>query len=136
LSAEVEVCMTGARRTRRIPKSFLERAAYSFLLIAVVVLLGTVAMHSIEGWSYLDSFYFTSMIATGQGPPANLDPQSASGKVFTAILAFVSVGTVISALLFLFGPFFGRVFRLSVERIEDVEKERERKAQGAEPRGH
>jgi len=87
-------------------------------------------MHAIEGWSYLDSFYFTSMIATGQGPPANLDPQSAFGKVFTAVLAFVSVGTVISALLFLFGPFFGRVFRLSVEKIEEVEREHERKVQG------
>jgi voltage-gated potassium channel len=125
--------MSDAKRTRRLPKSFLERAAFSFFLIAAVVLMGTVVMHSIEGWSYLDSFYFTSMIATGQGPPANLDPQSASGKVFTAVLAFVSVGTVISALLFLFGPFFGRVFRLGVERIEEVEKEHERKSPEREP---
>ena len=84
-------------------------------------------MHAIEGWSYLDSFYFTSFVATGQGPPANLDPQSAVGKIFASFLAFLSVGTVISALLFLFGPFFGRVFRLGVERIEEVEKEHERK---------
>ena len=121
------------RRTTRIPKSFVERAAYSFLLIAAVVALGTAVMHAIEGWSYLDSFYFTSMIATGQGPPANLDPQSAFGKVFTALLAFVSVGTVISALLFLFGPFFGRVFRSGVEKVEEAEKELERKAERREP---
>ena len=133
MSAEIEVDMAGTRRTRRVPKSFLERAAYSLILIAAVVLMGTVVMHSIEGWSYLDSFYFTSMIATGQGPPANLDPQSAFGKVFTAVLAFVSVGTVISALLFLFGPFFGRVFRLGVEKIEEAEKERERKSPEREP---
>jgi len=119
--------MAGPRRSRRIPKSFLERAAYSLLLIAIVVSAGTVAMHLIEGWSYIDSFYFTCMIATGQGPPGNLDPQSAVGKVFAAVLAFVSVGTVISALLFLFGPFFGRVFRLGMERIEEAEKEFEHK---------
>jgi uncharacterized oligopeptide transporter (OPT) family protein len=122
------------RRRRRVPHSFFERAVYSFLLIAAVVLLGTVSMHLIEGWSYLDSFYFTSMIATGQGPPANLDPQSASGKVFSAVLAFVSVGTVVSALLFLFGPFFGRVLRLSVERIEEAEKEHLHKAGEADAR--
>jgi len=116
--------MAGPRRTR-IPKSFLERALYSFVLIAVVVAAGTFAMHSIEGWSYVDSFYFTCMIATGQGPPGNLDPQSTVGKIFASLLAFVSVGTVVSALLFLFGPFFGRVFRTGMERIEEAEKERE-----------
>ncbi len=118
------------RKPLRIPHSFFTRAAYSVLLIAGVVLLGTVSMHLIEGWSYLDSFYFTSFVATGQGPPANLDPQSPFGKVFASVLAFISVGTVISALLFLFGPFFGRVFRVGVERIEEVERERERKAEG------
>ena len=119
------------RRGRRLPHSFVERAAYSFLLILAVLLLGTVSMHVLEGWSYLDSFYFTSFVATGQGPPAGVDPVTAVGKVFASVLAFVSVGTVISALLFLFGPFFGRVFRLGVERIEEVEKEHARKAEEA-----
>jgi ABC-type phosphate transport system permease subunit len=120
---------TQPHRSRRIPRSFIRRAVYSVLLVAVVVLLGTICMHLIEGWPYLDSFYFTSMIATGQGPPAGLDPQSPLGKVFASLLAFVSVGTVVSALIFLFGPFFGRVFRLEVEKIEEAEKERERKSE-------
>jgi len=106
-----------------IPKSFWVRAVYSFLLIAAVVLIGTIAMHAIEGWSYLDSFYFTSFIATGQGPPGNLLPASSFGKVFSSILAFVSVGTVITALLFLFGPFLGRVLKAGEEKLEEVEKE-------------
>jgi biotin transporter BioY len=114
---------TPPRRKVRIPRSFMKRAAYSILLVAAVVLVGTVSMHLIEGWSYLNAFYFTSMIATGQGPPAGLDPQSPGGKIFASVLAFVSVGTVVSALIFLFGPFFGRVFRLEVEKIEEVEHE-------------
>jgi len=114
-------------RGRHVPRSFLVRALYSFILIAVVVLAGTVAMHAIEGWSYLDSFYFTSFIATGQGPPANLDPQTSVGKVFSSVLAFISVGTVVTALLFLFGPFLGRVLRAGVERVEEVEREFEGK---------
>ncbi|HUK80103.1 MAG TPA: hypothetical protein VLU91_05520 [Nitrososphaerales archaeon] len=118
----------GRRKTGSIiPKSFLVRAAYSFALIAAVVLIGTGAMHVIEGWSYLDSFYFTSFIATGQGPPSNLQPASSLGKVFSSLLAFVSVGTVITALLFLFGPFLGRVLRAGEEKLEEVEREVEGK---------
>ena len=118
------------KRGRRsvIPKSFWVRAAYSLALIAAVVLVGTLAMHAIEGWSYLDSFYFTSFIATGQGPPSNLQPVSSLGKVFSSLLAFVSVGTVITALLFLFGPFLGRVLKASEEKLEEVEKEVEGRA--------
>lgn len=98
-------------------------------MLATVVIIGTLAMHAIEGWSYLDSFYFTSFIATGQGPPGNLQPASALGKVFSSVLAFVSVGTVITALLFLFGPFLGRVLRAGEEKLEKVEKEVEREVE-------
>ena len=107
----------------RIPSSIWKRAAYAMALIVAVVIIGTVAMHAIEGWSYLDSFYFTSFIATGQGPPGNLQPDSPLGKIFSSVLAFVSVGTVITALLFLFGPFLGRVFREGEERLEEVGRE-------------
>ena len=106
-----------------IPRSFWVRAGYSFALIAAVVLIGTLAMHAIEGWSYLDSFYFTSFIATGQGPPSTLQPASTLGKVFSSVLAFVSVGTVITALLFLFGPFLGRVLKAGEEKLEEVERD-------------
>ena len=116
-------------RARKVPHSFLTRALYSFILIAAVVLVGTLGMHVVEGWSYLDSFYFTSFIATGQGPPASLDPQTSAGKLFASVLAFVSVGTVVTALLFLFGPFLGRVFRAGVEKIEEVEREVEGKGE-------
>lgn len=111
--------VSGQRRHR----SLLERASYSIGLVAAVVFVGTVSMHLIEGWSYLDAFYFTSMIATGQGPPPNLAPSSAVGKVFTSVLAFVSVGTVVAALVFLFGPFLSRVIKAGVEKVEEVERE-------------
>lgn len=117
----------GGNKPGRIPRSFWKRAGYSFLLIGAVVLVGTVAMHAIEGWSYLDSFYFTSFIATGQGPPGNLAVNDAGGKVVASVLAFVSVGTVITALLFLFGPFLGRVIRAGEEKVEEIEKEIERR---------
>ena len=111
------------KRRIRIPPSIWRRAVYALALIVAVVLLGTVAMHAIEGWSYLDSFYFTSFIATGQGPPGNLQPDSPLGKVFSSVLAFISVGTVITALLFLFGPVLGRLIREGEEKIEEIGRE-------------
>jgi voltage-gated potassium channel len=116
------------RPRRRIPESFWVRAIYSVALIAAVVLGGTLAMHAIEGWTYLDSFYFTSFIATGQGPPGNLPVNDALGKIVSSLLAFISVGTVITALLFLFGPFLGAVLREGEHEIEVIAKEVEGRA--------
>jgi len=110
-------------RRRRIPSSFWVRALHSLVLIMAVVVIGTMAMHAIEGWSYLDSFYFTSFIATGQGPPGNLLPDNPTGKVFSSVLAFVSVGTVITALLYLFGPFLGRILQAGEEKLEEIGRE-------------
>jgi voltage-gated potassium channel len=117
----------------RIPASIWRRAVYALSLIAAVVIIGTVAMHAIEGWSYLDSFYFTSFIATGQGPPSNLQPDNPLGKVFSSVLAFVSVGTVITALLFLFGPFLGRVLREGEEKLEEIGREVREREKGETP---
>ena len=120
---EGEAARRRRRKRRTVPKSFRLRAVYSLGLIATVVLVGTLSMTEIQGWSLLDSFYFTSFIATGQGPPGNLQPDSPLGKVFSSILAFVSTGTVITALLFLFGPFLGRLLKVEEEKLEEVVKE-------------
>ncbi len=40
------------------------RGGYSFLLVAVIMTIGTLGMRYFEHLSYLDAFYFMSMIAT------------------------------------------------------------------------
>lgn len=117
-----EAKRAGRRRRGRVPKSIWVRAVYSFVVVASIVLIGTEGMHLLEGWSYLDSLYFTSFLATGQGPPGNLIPSSDASKLFVSVLAFISVGSVITSLLFLFGPFLGEVFRAGEERFEEHEK--------------
>ncbi|MDG6985394.1 MAG: two pore domain potassium channel family protein [Nitrososphaerota archaeon] len=117
----------GKPKRSRMPRAFWKRAVYSLALIVAVEVAGMVGMHQIEGWSYLDAFYFTSFIATGQGPPSNLVVNDAAGKIFSSVLAFVSVGTVITALLFLFGPFLGQVIRAGEEKVGELEKEIERR---------
>ena len=92
------------------------RGVYSVGLIAVVVGVGTVGIHHFERLSYLDAFYFMSMLATAQGPA--LTPATPAGKLFAAFMAYLSIGTVVAALGFLFGPFFGVVWKVGVERLE------------------
>ena len=67
------------------------------------------------------AWYFMSMLATAQGPAAA--PQTAGGKLFASLMAFISVGTVVAALGFLFGPFFGQLWKIGVETVEEVEEE-------------
>ncbi len=88
----------------------------SFVLVASVMLVGTVGMHHLEKLSYLDAFYFMSMIATAQGPA--LAPVTVAGKIFASLMAFVSVGSVVAALGFLFGPFFGKLCKVGFEKLE------------------
>lgn len=101
----------------RHPHSLLRRGLKSFVLVSSVVGFGTIGIHLIEGLSYVDSFYFMSMLATSQGPASV--PVTVAGKLFAAIMAFVSVGSVVAALGFLFGPFFGKLWRIGVEFLEE-----------------
>ncbi len=99
----------------------LKRGLYSLVLIAVLMTIGTEGMHLLEGMPYLDAFYFMSMIATAQGPI--LMPHTAAGKLFACLMAFVSVGSVVAALGFLFGPFLGKLWRVGVIKMEEeIEK--------------
>ena len=113
--------MVAMAQVRHHLHSFRKRALYSFFLVSAVLVIGTVGMHLLEGYSYLDAFYFISMIATAQGP--SVAPVTAAGKIFTAVIAFVSVGFVVAALGFLFGPLLGLLFRLGHERFEEEIKE-------------
>ena len=99
--------------------SSLNRGLYSLTLVASILPIGTLGVHSLEHFSYVDSFFFTSMIATGQGPVGSLAPQTAAGKLFTSALAFVSVGTLLAALGFVFGPFLGKLWRIGVLKLEE-----------------
>lgn len=101
-------------------RSFRRRAVYSFLLVFLVLFIGTVTFHIIEGYSYINSFYFVSMLATAQGPATT--PVTALGKIVASIIAFIAVGAGIVALGFLFGPFFGKVIRMEDRKFRDEER--------------
>lgn len=102
----------------------LHRGVYSFLLVATVMTIGTIGMHVFEGLSYLDAFYFMSMIATAQGP--TYIPHTVSGKLFSSFMAFVSAGAVVAALGFFYGPFMGKLLHIGMEKMKEELKAVER----------
>lgn len=79
--------------------------------------MGSLGFHFVAGLDAVDSVYFESMLATGQGPPFLLTTDTA--KIFASIMAFVSVGSVISTLLFAVGPVVRQVWHNSVVFVEE-----------------
>ena len=94
-----------------------KRGLFSGLLVASVMVVGTLGLHWVERMSYLDAFYFMSMMATAQGP--SYVPQTVLGKLFASFISFVSVGCVVASLGFVFGPFLGKLWRIGVIKLEE-----------------
>jgi uncharacterized RDD family membrane protein YckC len=108
----------------RLSRTALRRLIYALCGIGLVLTVGTVGFYLVAGLSPVNSFYFESMLATGQGPPITLTTDTS--KIFASIMAFVSVGSVVSTLLFAVGPIVRRFWREEVEHIEEGARKIER----------
>lgn len=60
-------------------------------LVGLVLAAGTIFYHSVEGWSWLDSLYFsvTTLTTVGYG---DLSPHTNFGKIFTMLFIMVGLG--------------------------------------------
>lgn len=96
--------------------SALRRVSYGVSGIVAVMIVGTAGFHYLEGMNYVNAVYFESMLATGQGPPLQLTTDA--GKIFASIMAFVSVGSVVTTLVFTLGPMLTMMWREGIERAE------------------
>jgi hypothetical protein len=130
--------VTDPSDARRAHRSVLRhrrnrRAVLSVGALVVVLAIGTIGFHLIAGTNLVDSFYFESMLATGQGPPFPLTTDTA--KLFASGMAFLSVGTVVSTLILNLGPILGRWWRegfeLAEREVRKVEAEVEEELRGA-----
>ncbi len=106
------------------PRSRKRRVFYAFTGIVAVMVVGTAGFHEIEGMSWVNAVYFESMLATGQGPPIQLTTDA--GKVFASVMAFVSVGSVITALFVTLIPIVSQIWREGWEMAEKDAKALER----------
>lgn len=94
--------------------------------VVFVLVLGTYVFHSLEGWSWLDSLYFSVITLTTVGY-GDFSPQTDVGKIFTMIYIFVGLG-----ILFGFVDVIGE--HIVNKRVEHIEKRRERREQRREQR--
>ncbi|MCX6757754.1 MAG: potassium channel family protein [Candidatus Nomurabacteria bacterium] len=84
-------------RFGRAIKSAWKESEFKGLVFIVVVILfaGTIVYHSVEGWNYLDSLFFsvTTLTTVGYGGE-DLIPHSPISKIFTMVYIFVGLGVM------------------------------------------
>lgn len=77
--------------------SFLRDPSYRNLLFTTIFILGigTVMYHYLEGWTWLDSFYFSVITLTTIGY-GDFSPQTSPGKIFTLFYILIGIGIILS----------------------------------------
>lgn len=71
-----------------------------FTLTVLVIFFGAWFYHVREGWSWLDSFYFTIVTLTTVGY-GDLSPQTAVGKLFTMFYILLGLSIISSFIVLL-----------------------------------
>ena len=76
-----------------------DRAYLSALLALATAIMaaGTVFFRFVEGWSWLDAYFFTAVTVTTVGY-GNLVPETAFGKIGATVLIFAGIGVIAATL--------------------------------------
>ena len=77
--------------------SFLKEKEYRDLLFttSIVIAIGSVAYHYLEGWDWLDAIYFSIITLTTIGY-GDFSPQTDGGKIFTIFYIIIGIGITLS----------------------------------------
>ena len=80
----------------KIILSFLQDKEYHQLLgITLIILaLGTISYHYLEGWSWIDALYF-SIITLTTIDYGDFSPQTKAGKLFTIAYVILGIGIIL-----------------------------------------
>lgn len=65
-----------------------------FTLVGIILALGTIVYHNIEGWGWLDSLYFSVITLTTIGY-GDMSPSTDIGKIFTIMYVFMGLGVLV-----------------------------------------
>lgn len=91
--AFVLVLLSFAQRLRRAQDDPEFRSIT--LMVAVLLMVGTVFYTNVEGWSPLDALYFSviTLATVGYG---DLVPHTAAGKIFTMVYVMLGIGLIVA----------------------------------------
>lgn len=86
--------------------SFLKDEEYRDLLIttSIIIGLGSVVYHYLEGWSWIDAVYFSIITLTTIGY-GDFSPQTDEGKLFTIFYIIMGIGIILSFVNTVFNHF-------------------------------
>src|SRR5215210_1848234 len=65
-----------------------------FFLVVVTLASGTLFYSSVEGWTLLDSLYFSVITLTTVGY-GDFSPSTTAGKIFTMFYIFIGIGIIL-----------------------------------------
>src|SRR3989338_109200 len=82
--------------------------------VIAMMVFGTLAYHELEGWGYVDSFYFTGVTLSTIGY-GDLYPTTDISKIFTVFYAFAGIVILAAALSIIAGAYFEKRERLMGE---------------------
>jgi hypothetical protein len=107
----------------------VHNAAIAAGLVGGGLLIGITGYHRLGGLGWIDSFYYASMILSGEGPPA--DPVALTGErilnlhLFAGFYALFSGVTFITTVGVLFAPALARFlhrFHLEIAAHDEPDK--------------
>ena len=94
-----------------------------FLLVSA-----TIVYHYTEKWSWIDSFYFTGTTLTTVGY-GDIHPVTDFGKLFTVIVAFISITIVFYSVSIIASTYFQKQQEVVAKRLSVIEKRRAKEHQ-------
>ena len=103
------------------------KIGYATFIIMFLLMVGTLYYQKAENWSYVDSFYFTTMTLTTIGY-GDLVPTNAYTKIFTSVYVLLGIGvmiyllgTVMGGYIYEHEKYFNKIIR-KVKRIKRLIK--------------
>jgi len=77
--------------------SFFKDPEYRNLLLtsSIIILIGGFSYHYLEGWNWVDSFYFSIITLTTIGF-GDFAPQTTGGKIFTMFYVLIGLGMILT----------------------------------------
>tara|TARA_R110000796_G_scaffold43619_2_gene107101 strand:- start:252 stop:569 length:318 start_codon:yes stop_codon:yes gene_type:complete len=96
-----------------LKKYILKVKRYQILILATISILslGSIFYHTIEGWSWIDSIYFSVITLTTVGY-GDFSPQTDTGKIFTIFYVITGIGLMFS--------FINKFYQFNVNKARKI----------------